>query len=79
MEQEYVATTIKSFKERLAHTKGGSIYISKEVGKKLLSLSGKETERLKDELLFRRVRVIKSNKLGIENNFNKCYNDNTGG
>ena len=63
MEQKDVAMTMEEFKERLAHTKGGSIYISKEVGEELLKLNGRDMDRLSDELIFRRVRIIKKKNI----------------
>lgn len=61
MEQKDVAMTMEAFKRKLAHTKGGSIYVSKEVGRQLLNLRSRDTERLSDELLFRKVRIVKKN------------------
>ena len=57
MEQNKIANNINEFKKILGHTIGGSVYITKECEKSINNLDAKSKERLKDELIFRFVKI----------------------
>ena len=48
---------IEVCKKLLAHLIGGSVYITKECEKSINNLDAKSKERLKDELIFRFVKI----------------------
>ncbi len=57
MGHKNIANNIEIFKKLLAHLTGGSIYITKECEKSINNLDAKSKERLKDELVFRFVKI----------------------
>lgn len=57
MGHKNIANNIEVFKRLLAHLTGGSVYITKECEKSINNLDAKSKERLKDELIFRFVKI----------------------
>lgn len=57
MGHKNIANNIEVFKKLLAHLTGGSVYITKECEKSINNLDAKSKERLKDELIFRFVKI----------------------
>lgn len=57
MGHKNIANNIEIFKKLLAHLTGGSVYITKECEKSINNLDAKSKERLKDELIFRFVKI----------------------
>lgn len=57
MGHKNIANNIEVFKKLLAHLIGGSVYITKECEKSINNLDAKSKERLKDELIFRFVKI----------------------
>lgn len=64
MGHKNIANNIEVFKKLLAHLTGGSVYITKECDKSINNLDAKSKERLKDELIFR---FVKMRRLKDEN------------
>ena len=64
MGHKNIANNIEVFKKLLAHLTGGSVYITKECEKSINNLDAKSKERLKDELIFR---FVKMRRLKDEN------------
>lgn len=57
MGHKNIANNIEVFKKLLAHLTGGSVYITKECEESINNLDAKSKERLKDELIFRFVKI----------------------
>lgn len=57
MGHKNIANNIEVFKKLLAHLTGGSVYITKKCEKSINNLDAKSKERLKDELIFRFVKI----------------------